>query len=89
MNHFSGSLLGEMVKNMLKKSKGTLSPDRKLFLYSGHESTIANLLMSLGLFNKKYPLYTAALCIELRLNSKKEHIVTVSICQYYLRYFLQ
>lgn len=64
---------------MVQKSKGILNPDRKLFIYSAHDTTVANMLMALGLFERHCPPYAATILIELRLNSKKQHVVTVSI----------
>ena len=68
-----------MVDHMVKKSKNALNPDRKLWMYSAHDDTIANVLMALNLFERHLPPYTATILIELRLNSKNQHIVTVRI----------
>ena len=74
----AGTLVGEMVKHMVEKSKNILKPDRKLWMYSAHDETVANFLMSLGLFEPHCPPYTATVLVELRLNSQKQHTVTVS-----------
>ncbi|XP_011312184.1 prostatic acid phosphatase-like [Fopius arisanus] len=73
-----GLLMKEVVNHMSEKSKNALVPDRKLFVYSAHDDTVANLLMTLGLFQPHCPPYTATILIELRLNSKRQHIVTIS-----------
>lgn len=46
----SGFLLKEMLKHFRQKVEKKLDPDRSLWLYSSHESTLANMLNSLGLF---------------------------------------
>ncbi|XP_043464721.1 prostatic acid phosphatase-like [Leptopilina heterotoma] len=74
----TGSLLGEMVQNLLMKSKNSLNPDRKLWIYSAHDETVANFLMTLDLFDAHCPPYAALVLLELRVNSKNQHIVTIS-----------
>ncbi|CAG5092783.1 Similar to acp2: Lysosomal acid phosphatase (Xenopus laevis) [Cotesia congregata] len=73
-----GSLLGEMIDHMVAKSENKLSPNRKLWIYSGHDETVANLLMALDLFYPHCPPYTATILIELRTNLANEFFVTVS-----------
>lgn len=46
----SGFLLKEMFEHISQKVSGTLKPNRSLWLYSGHDLTILNMLNSLGLF---------------------------------------
>ncbi|XP_076627533.1 prostatic acid phosphatase [Colletes latitarsis] len=74
----SGSLLGEMIDHMEKKSKNILMPDRKVWMYSAHDETVANMLMTLGVFEPHCPPYTAMILIELRVNLKNQYFVTVS-----------
>lgn len=74
----SGSLLGEMIDHMEKKSKNALVPDRKLWMYSAHDETIANMLMTLNVFEPHCPPYAAAILIELRANPKNQYFVTIS-----------
>ncbi|XP_076292878.1 prostatic acid phosphatase [Lasioglossum baleicum] len=74
----SGSLLGEMVDHMEKKSRNTLQPDRKVWMYSAHDETIANMLMTLNVFDLHCPPFSAMILIELRTNSKDQYFVTVS-----------
>ncbi|KAK9302294.1 hypothetical protein QLX08_005717 [Tetragonisca angustula] len=74
----SGSLLGEMIDHMEKKSKNALVPDRKVWMYSAHDETIANMLMTLNVFEPHCPPYTATILIELRVNLKDQYFVTIS-----------
>lgn len=46
----SGFLLKEILEHFSKKVDSTLQPNRTLWLYSGHDITILNMLNSLGLF---------------------------------------
>lgn len=46
----SGFLIKEILDHFSMKINGTLKPDRSLWFYSAHETTIANLLNSLRLF---------------------------------------
>lgn len=56
-----------------------LSPNRKLWIYSAHDTTVANFLMTLNLFDPHCPPYAATVFLELRKNAAKEHVVTVGI----------
>ncbi|CAG2056431.1 unnamed protein product, partial [Timema podura] len=72
----SGPLLEEMVSNMKKKSENRLVPNRKMFVYSGHDTTVANLLNTLGVFDPQCPPYDALVLIELRKNSAGKYFVS-------------
>ena len=74
----SGTLLGQMIDHMEKKSKNALVPDRKVWMYSAHDETIANMLMTLNVFEPHCPPYTATILIELRVNLKDQYFVTIS-----------
>lgn len=52
----SGFLLKEILDRFKSKTLSTLTPDLLLYLYSGHDTTVANMLNSLGLFevNSRY-----------------------------------
>nr|CAD7596616.1 unnamed protein product [Timema genevievae] len=75
----SGPLLEEMVSNMKKKSENRLVPNRKMFVYSGHDTTVANLLNTLGVFDPQCPPYDALVLIELRKNSAGKYFVSVMV----------
>lgn len=46
----SGFLINEIVQHFKRKLDATLRPNRLLWLYSAHDSTISNVLNSLKLF---------------------------------------
>ncbi|XP_050538679.1 prostatic acid phosphatase-like isoform X2 [Daktulosphaira vitifoliae] len=73
-----GPLLQEVVTHMNKKINGTLDPSRKLWIYSAHDFTIVNVLNSLNVFNNQTVPYASLLMLELRQNSRKNYVVTVS-----------
>lgn len=45
-----GFLLKDMLTRFTHKVKHTLKPDRSMWVYSGHDTTVANLLNTLGVF---------------------------------------
>lgn len=45
-----GLLLKEILERFQNKTLGGLTPNRSLFIYSGHDTTVANLLNILGVF---------------------------------------
>lgn len=51
---------------MILKTNGHLNPqERKMFLFSGHENNVINILAVLGVFEPHVPKYSAAVVIEL------------------------
>lgn len=46
----AGFLIREILERFTMKKDSTLSPDRSLWIYSAHDSTVANVLNTLGLF---------------------------------------
>lgn len=46
----SGFLIREIFERFNQKINSTLTPDRKLWLYSAHDLTVSSLLNSLGIF---------------------------------------
>lgn len=72
-----GPLLHVMLKNMDEKLSGTA--DRKLFLYSAHDTTLIPCLMALGVFDMEWPPYAADITLELHQHRQtKEACVKVS-----------
>lgn len=52
-----GFLLREILERFTMKANSTLSPDRRLWVYSAHDLTISGLLNTMGLF--KASIYVA------------------------------
>uniref|UniRef100_A0A3P8W040 Acid phosphatase 6, lysophosphatidic n=1 Tax=Cynoglossus semilaevis TaxID=244447 RepID=A0A3P8W040_CYNSE len=75
-----GAVLHTMLTNMEEKVQGTLSePNRKLFLYSAHDTTLIPCLMALGIFDMRWPPYAADITLELHQHRQtKEAFVKVS-----------
>lgn len=73
-----GTLVGRMTNNMLLKSQKKLSPDRKVWIYSAHDETLANFLMGLKIFDLHCPPYAATVLVELRVNNQSQYSVTIS-----------
>ncbi|XP_055301172.1 prostatic acid phosphatase-like [Sitodiplosis mosellana] len=61
----NGFFIREILEHFEQKINGSLSPNRSLFLYSAHDSTIANVLNSLGLFDPHNPPYASSVYFEL------------------------
>ncbi|XP_063909786.1 venom acid phosphatase Acph-1-like [Zophobas morio] len=74
-----GRMLGVILKHMIDKSNRALSPaERKIYLYSGHENNVVNILATLNLFKPHVPKYSAAVIVELHyLNEKMGYGVKV------------
>ncbi|XP_033468213.1 lysophosphatidic acid phosphatase type 6-like [Epinephelus lanceolatus] len=61
-----GRLLHTLLTNIDEKVQGTsLEPNRKLFLYSAHNTTLIPCLMALGVFDMRWPPYAADMTLEL------------------------
>lgn len=61
-----GRMLGKVVDQMLAKANNTLQPtNRKLFLYSGHENNVLNILATLDLLKPHVAKFAASVFIEL------------------------
>lgn len=62
----AGFLLKEMIDRCKNKSLSLLQPDRKLWVYSTHDLTIANLLNTFNLYEDVHiPPYASSLYFEL------------------------
>ncbi|KAG4068599.1 hypothetical protein HA402_004940 [Bradysia odoriphaga] len=62
----AGPFLQKMIKEWKAKREGFLKPDdRKIFLYTGHDSTIVNVLHALGAWRPQVPVYGIMAIFEL------------------------
>lgn len=50
----TGPLIKEMLERFVQKSKGKLSPNRSLWVYSAHDTTVANVLNTLKLYDVSF-----------------------------------
>nr|CAI5860835.1 unnamed protein product [Callosobruchus analis] len=76
-----GRSLQKVIDNMIAKIECRLRPtNRKIFLYSGHENNVVNLLTALGFFDSSeeqhFPNYSSAVVIELH-RGKEDHAVQI------------
>lgn len=69
-----GPFLGRVLNDVRKKIDGNFN--QTLHLYSGHDSTIANVLSALGQYNFQCPPYSSSLLFELR-EKDDDHYITV------------
>ncbi|KAI7857192.1 histidine phosphatase superfamily [Circinella umbellata] len=58
-----GRLVGDIRDRMVEKTAGV--NDRKLHIYSGHDTTVGPLLISLGVFDKRWPPFSSSIIFEL------------------------
>ncbi|XP_023166403.2 prostatic acid phosphatase [Drosophila hydei] len=73
----TGPLLKDVLNRFEIKHKKQLKPDRNVFIYSAHDTTVANLLNTLKLFQFHSPPYTACILLELRVDDKDTPFVSV------------
>lgn len=60
-----GVLLKKIMQDWQDKYEGKLKPqEQKAFLYGGHDSTIANLLSAMNVFDPQVPAYGATILLE-------------------------
>ncbi|XP_023293172.2 prostatic acid phosphatase isoform X1 [Lucilia cuprina] len=73
----AGPLIKEMLERFVDKSKGKLNPNRSLWIYSAHDTTVANVLNTLKLYDLHSPPYIACIMLELRLDEKLQPYVSI------------
>ncbi|XP_019885210.2 venom acid phosphatase Acph-1 [Camponotus floridanus] len=67
-----GTLLKEIIGNLLKYKIGDLSKERKIILYSGDERNIVGVLKNLNLWSPHIPNEAAALIFELYIDNETD-----------------
>ncbi|XP_055615483.1 testicular acid phosphatase homolog [Toxorhynchites rutilus septentrionalis] len=72
-----GPLLKEMVNRFQQKINKTLQPNRSLWIYSGHDTSVVNLLNGLGMFKTHNPPFAACVMVELRSAADGKPFVSV------------
>lgn len=68
----------EIITHMKQKRAGTLSPDRNLWVYSAHDTTVANFLNTIGVFEVHTPPFAATVLVELRKSKTNDYFVSVN-----------
>uniref|UniRef100_A0A1A9ZSA1 Acid phosphatase n=1 Tax=Glossina pallidipes TaxID=7398 RepID=A0A1A9ZSA1_GLOPL len=77
-----GPFLKKMFDEMLKKRDNKLKPlQRKLFIYTGHDWTVGNILMALQIWQRQMPRFSVMAIFELHKHSKTG--------EYYIEIFLR
>ncbi|XP_073844028.1 prostatic acid phosphatase-like [Musca autumnalis] len=77
-----GPFLHKIFQQMLAKANGTLQPEeRKMFLYCAHDWTITNVLMSLKVWKRQMPRFSALIAFEMRQNQETN--------EYYVEIYFQ
>lgn len=75
-----GSFVTEVVDTMHKKREASLFPDRNIYIYSGHDVTLVNIMRAMEIIEQtsEKPDFGAALTFELhRQNEMKDYEVKV------------
>lgn len=73
----TGPLIKEMFKRFSDKANNKLKPNRSVWIYSAHDTTVANVLNTLKLFEYHSPPYTACVMLELRIDDQQKPYVSV------------
>ncbi|KAJ3664867.1 hypothetical protein Zmor_000406 [Zophobas morio] len=61
----AGFLLKKILQDSVSKQNGTLSDERKVFLYSAHEFNVATMLRTLNVFYRHVPPFGATIYFEI------------------------
>lgn len=72
-----GTLLEEIMHRFKDKVQGNLGEEARFFAYSAHDSTIAALLATLGVFYDIYPKYATCLLIEMHKLPNATRVIRV------------
>ncbi|MCH1932105.1 hypothetical protein L9G16_18245, partial [Shewanella sp. A25] len=63
-----GPILKDAITHMKQKRDGVLKPNRNLWVYSGHDTTVAAVLDAMRVLKPHIPPFAAVIMIELRKN---------------------
>ncbi|XP_030388050.1 venom acid phosphatase Acph-1 isoform X1 [Scaptodrosophila lebanonensis] len=67
----AGPFLRKMFDEMQQKRNSTIKPEkRKLFIYTGHDSTVVNILSALNIWERQLPRYSVMALFELHKNKE-------------------
>lgn len=74
---FPGYLLNKILQDFHRKVNHL--NDHKMFVYVGHDSTIANLLIALGIWDSQVPDYNAQISMELNKMNEEFHVKVMKL----------
>ncbi|VDM84928.1 unnamed protein product [Strongylus vulgaris] len=77
LRKISGPLLKDIVDRFIAKRNGALGEKPKLYAYSAHDTTLAAMLSTLGIYPEDFPKYATAVLMELH-KKEGEFIVEVN-----------
>ncbi|XP_059227035.1 venom acid phosphatase Acph-1 [Stomoxys calcitrans] len=67
----AGPFLTKMFTEMKNKASNTLAPkERKMYIYTGHDSTVVNIMHALKVWKRQLPRYSAMLLVETHKNKE-------------------
>lgn len=74
---------GPLLKKILKDSENKINKQsvHQLYAYAGHDSTLSNLLLALGVWDQQIPTYNMLALIELHENMEGKFYFKVFITQ--------
>uniref|UniRef100_U5EQ46 Putative lysosomal & prostatic acid phosphatase n=1 Tax=Corethrella appendiculata TaxID=1370023 RepID=U5EQ46_9DIPT len=80
-----GAIVTEILDTMLKKRSQILLPERSIFIYSGHDVTLVNLMRALNVIDQasRKPDFSSAIVFELHHSITYDDDFEVKIVYYY------
>ncbi|XP_058467681.1 lysosomal acid phosphatase [Malaya genurostris] len=80
-----GAIVSELLDNMLKKRAGILMPERSIFVYSGHDVTLVNLMRALNVIDQTTgkPEFAATIVFELHHSITFDDDFEVKVVYYF------
>lgn len=80
-----GAIVGELLDNAIRRRTGILSPERNIFIYSGHDVTLVNLMRALDVIRQTpgKPDFSAAIVFELHHSITFDDDYEVKIVYFY------
>ncbi|XP_055630394.1 lysosomal acid phosphatase isoform X2 [Toxorhynchites rutilus septentrionalis] len=80
-----GTIISELLDNMVRKRAGILMPERSIFVYSGHDVTLVNLMRALNIIDQSTgkPDFSAAIVFELHYSITFDDDFEVKLLYYF------
>ncbi|KYM76739.1 Venom acid phosphatase Acph-1 [Atta colombica] len=74
---YAGPMIRAMTDNMIAAQNPNAAPNTKIYLYSGHETNIASMLHSFGVYKPHVPEYSSAVILELQQIQQEYYVKLV------------